>query len=371
MSIFEKINQMSEKAFSCIGSLETEEATKNALIMPFISNVLGYDVFNHLEVVPEFTLDVFDKKGEKVDYALMKDGDVQILIECKKASDELLIKHASQLYRYFSVSNARIAILTNGVKYLFFTDLESPNKMDDKPFMSLDLLSVDPNLIQEIEKLSKNSFDLNSIINSAEELKYLSEIKSVFSKQFVEPSEGFVKFFLSEVYSGTQTARIKNQFLSIIKKGMSQYINDKINERLSEALRKDGGSASVASFSAKCENNDGFSSNSNEKELLVNKDSQRKIVTTDEEIEAFNIIRAIIRKDISLDRVFYRDSQTYFSIMIDDNNRKVFVRLWFNSKQKQIGIVDESKNERKIPIASVDDIFVYADEIISAMRNYL
>lgn len=369
MSIFEKINQMSEKAFSCIGSLETEEATKNALIMPFISNVLGYDVFNHLEVVPEFTLDVFDKKGEKVDYALMKDGDVQILIECKKASDELLIKHASQLYRYFSVSNARIAILTNGVKYLFFTDLESPNKMDDKPFMSLDLLSVDPNLIQEIEKLSKNSFDLNSIINSAEELKYLSEIKSVFSKQFVEPSEGFVKFFLSEVYSGTQTARIKNQFLSIIKKGMSQYINDKINERLNEALKKDGGAG--ISFSMTDKVPDVAQDKDVDSCGTGDKCQPRKIITTEDEMEAFNIIRAILRKDVSLSRVFYRDSQTYFSVMMDDNNRKTFVRLWFNSKQKQISIIDENKNEKKIPISSVDDIFCYADDIIASMKNHI
>lgn len=119
--------------------IETEEATKNAFVMPFLNNVLGYDVFDPSEVIPEFTADTGTKKGEKVDYAIIKDGEVQVLIECKKLGEPLSLKHASQLYRYFSVTNARIAILTNGVIYQFFTDLDAPNKMDEKPFLELDL----------------------------------------------------------------------------------------------------------------------------------------------------------------------------------------------------------------------------------------
>lgn len=98
-------------------SVQTEEATKNAFIMPFISNVLGYDVFDPSEVVPEFIADVGVKKGEKVDYAIFKDGKIQILIECKKIGDPLELRYASQLFRYFAVTSARIAILTNGQQY--------------------------------------------------------------------------------------------------------------------------------------------------------------------------------------------------------------------------------------------------------------
>ncbi|CAG9001739.1 MAG: hypothetical protein CENE_03765 [Candidatus Celerinatantimonas neptuna] len=119
--------------------------------MPFIQRVLGYDVFNPSEVIPEFTADVGLKKGEKVDYALVLDDVVQILIECKKANEELNIKHASQLFRYFSVTNARIAILINGIIYQFYTDLDKTNKMDDKPYLVLDLNSVDQHLIPELK----------------------------------------------------------------------------------------------------------------------------------------------------------------------------------------------------------------------------
>src|SRR3954449_11415625 len=113
MEFAEKLSALAAKVRQQRGVIQTEEATKNAFVMPFISTILGYDVFNPLEVVPEFIADVGMKKGEKVDY-IMRDGDVQILIECKSSQGPLRIENASQLYRYFSVTKARIAVLTNG-----------------------------------------------------------------------------------------------------------------------------------------------------------------------------------------------------------------------------------------------------------------
>ncbi|MFL1916984.1 type I restriction endonuclease [Plesiomonas shigelloides] len=152
--------------------------------MPFLHSVLGYDVFDPNEVVPEFTADAGTKKGEKADYALLKDGVVQILIECKKYSELLSTKHANQLFRYFSVTNARIAILTNGSKYDFFTDLDAPNKMDDKPFLILDLENLDEHIDPEIKKLTKSSFDMESVVDTAGELKHLNKIKKIWRNKF-------------------------------------------------------------------------------------------------------------------------------------------------------------------------------------------
>jgi hypothetical protein len=98
-------------------NIQTEEATKNALIMPFIQT-LGYDVFNPLEVVPEYITDVGIKKGEKIDYAIFKDGHPAILIECKHWRENLDL-HDGQLLRYFHVSKAKFGILTNGIVYRF------------------------------------------------------------------------------------------------------------------------------------------------------------------------------------------------------------------------------------------------------------
>ena len=200
MDFTERLNVLSVKIKQQINAITTEEATKTAFVMPFIHNVLGYDVFDPSEVTPEFVCDVGTKKGEKIDYAIIKNNEVQILIECKKIGEPLNINHASQLFRYFHVTNARISILTNGQIYRFYTDLDAPNKMDEKPFLEIDLLDIDENIIPELKKLTKASFDLESIINAAGELKYVSQIKKIIHIQLNNPEDDFVKFFASRVY---------------------------------------------------------------------------------------------------------------------------------------------------------------------------
>jgi len=229
MEFTERLNALSNKIKQQLDVINTEEATKTAFVMPFIHNVLGYDVFDPSEVTPEFVCDVGTKKGEKIDYAIMKNNDVQILIECKKIGEPLNINHASQLFRYFHVTNARISILTNGQNYKFFTDLDAPNKMDEKPFLEVDLLDIDENIIPELKKLTKSSFDLESIINAAGELKYVSQIKKILHSQLNNPEDDFVKFFASRVYDGILTQKVRESFLNLTKKAASQYINDQVN----------------------------------------------------------------------------------------------------------------------------------------------
>ncbi len=153
MEFAEKLNQFAQRVESLKDSIATEEATKTSIIMPFFQ-MLGYDVFNPLEFVPEFTADVGIKKGEKIDYAIVIDGKPMILIECKPCFDDLS-KHGSQLFRYFGTTVAKFAILTNGIVYKFFTDLEDPNKMDTTPFLEFDVLNLKENLVPEIKKSVK------------------------------------------------------------------------------------------------------------------------------------------------------------------------------------------------------------------------
>lgn len=358
MDFIERLQALSKKVSQVSDNLATEEATKNALVMPFLHSVLGYDVFDPNEVVPEFTADTGTKKGEKVDYALIKDGAVQILIECKKYSEPLSTKHANQLFRYFSVTNARIAILTNGAQYQFYTDLDAPNKMDEKPFLTLDLEDLDEHVVPEIKKLTKSSFDVDSVVDAAGELKYLNQIKKVLSEQFKDPEEDFVKFFTSKVYDGVQTAKVKSQFLEITTKALKQFLNDSINARLKSAIGgevKDSVKIDVPEI---------------QEEVAEDVSDKPKVQTTDEEVEGFNIVKAILRQKIEVQRVFSRDTQSYFGILLDDNNRKPICRLWFNTKQKYIGIFDESKTEIRHPIESVDDIFNFSEQLQNTLALY-
>ena len=236
MEFFEKLTSLAAKVRLQGPAIQTEEATKNAFVMPFINTVLGYDVFDPQEVMPEFVCDVGTKKGEKIDYAIMKDGEVQILIECKKIGESLSINHASQLFRYFHVTSARISILTNGQVYRFFTDLDAPNKMDEKPFLELDLLDIDEYSVPELIKLTKSAFDVDSIINAAGELKYVSQLKKLIGAQVSKPEDDFVKFFASRVYEGVITQKVREQFYELTRKALAQFLNDQINDRLKSAM---------------------------------------------------------------------------------------------------------------------------------------
>jgi hypothetical protein len=364
MEFAELLSAMSLKVRNQRDAIQTEEGTKNAFVMPFISTILGYDVFNPLEVVPEFTADVGIKKGEKIDYAIMRDGEVQMLMECKKSTEPLKIENASQLYRYFAVTNARIAVLTNGQVYQFYTDLDAPNRMDDKPFLVLDLLDIDETLIPELRKLTKDVFDLESIISAAGELKYVGQIKRTIASQFKEPEEEWIRFFTSRVYDGPLTQKVREQFAPLVVKATKQFLNDQVNDRLKTAL---GGSNFSPSTIA-----DEAGAVTSQPAAQEDLERDTELDTTLEELEGYQIVKAIACSEVKPQRVVHRDSKSYFAIILDDNNRKPIARLHFNSKkQKYIGLFDDQKVETRHPLESLDDIYQHASHIRDAVRKYV
>ncbi|MGV0659706.1 type I restriction endonuclease, partial [Mycolicibacterium pulveris] len=302
MAFTDEIATIAKKIRNMRDSIETEEGTKNAFIMPFISNVLGYDVFNPSEVTPEFTADVGVKRGEKVDYAIFKDGHVQILIECKKIGDLLDLRYASQLFRYFSVTSARIAILTNGQEYHVYTDADLPNKMDEKPFLVFDLLDLDRTLLPEIQKLSKETFDIESVVSAAEELKYIGGIRRIIANEVKEPSDEWVRFFVSRLYDGRSTQRVVDQFRPLVAKALNQYVGDQVNSRLKTALGDDATESDMpTSAPSPVEAAVGAPADSPPEVALGSADiaTDPEIVTTEEELEGFNIVRAIAVSEVA------------------------------------------------------------------------
>lgn len=361
MDFIDQLQALAGKINKLKDSIETEEATKNAFILPFI-NALGYNVFDPTEVIPEYTADLGTKKGEKVDYAIFNEEKLAMLFECKWCGNNLKEENASQLYRYFSVTEARIAVLTNGIIYRFYSDLDELNKMDEKPFLELDLLNIDPALVNELKKLSKSSFDLDDMLSTASDLKYTKEINHILSDELKSPSEDFVKFFASRVYSGRLTQSVREQFTDITKRALHQFINSQINQRLKSAL------------ASETESSDDVESKAlDEQPVETTEDSKpkRKVDTTEEEMEAFYIIKSILRSVVELDRIAHRDTQNHFGVLLDDNNRKPICRFHFNAKTKKyIGLFDENKNEDKIQIDCLDDIYKYADQIRAAVSYY-
>lgn len=370
MGIADRTQELTQKIRNEKPSIETEEATKTAFVMPFISNVLGYDVFNPSEVIPEFTADVGSKKNEKVDYALAQQDKVQILIEVKKITEPLKLEHASQLFRYFSVTHARIAILTNGQVYEFYTDLDAPNCMDSKPFLVLDLSEIDETLLPEIAKLARDSFDLDSVLSAASELKYIGQIKRILAAEFKDPSSELVRFFAAQVYPGkTITQRVRNHFSPLVVKALNQFLNEQVNDRLKTALG-DSGTGNVTNNNSAAETQD-ETATTDQGNSEQSAEQANEIVTTEDEVEGLRIVRAITCSEVTASRISGRDSKSYFAVLLDNNNRKPVARLWFNRAQKYIGLFDSEKNETRFPIDSPQDIYQHANQLRTAVKGYL
>lgn len=353
MDFRDQIKQLGDRVTKLKDQIQTEEATKNAFIMPFLQ-ILGYDVFNPLEVVPEYVTDIGIKKGEKIDYAIFKDGTPTILIECKHWAQNLNL-HDGQLLRYFHVSKAKFGILTNGIIYRFYSDLVEANKMDEKPFLEFSIAEIKDNQIEELKKFHKTVFDAESITNTASELKFTNELKQLLQQELANPSPDFVKHFARQVYPGSVTAKVLEQFTNLTKKSIQQHISDIITERLKTALSKEDENAKVQETIEAAE------------QIKVD---ENKVVTTQEELESFLIVKAILRQKINANRVTYRDSQSYFSILLDDNNRKPICRLYLNGSKKYLGIFDEQKKEIKNEIISLDNIFEFSEVLMKTIENY-
>jgi predicted type IV restriction endonuclease len=360
MDFKDLIKQNADRIEGLKDKLLTEEATKNALIMPFIS-ALGYDVFNPSEVLPEMTCDIGTKKGEKIDYAIMKDNEPIILIECKHWQQDLDL-HESQLLRYFTVSKARFGILTNGIIYRFYTDLKEQNKMDEKPFLEINMLDLKDNQIEEIKKFHKSYFDESNILSSASELKYTGELKNVIMNEFNNPSSEFVKFFGKQVYEGFFTQKVEEQFTPIVKRSINSYINDLISDRLKAAI-KENDNHDKQDETEEADNNE--TSNNNDA-------IEDRIVTTEEELEGFYAVKSILRNTIPTERITYKDTISYFTILIDNMKSKLVCRLYFNSsKNKQIVFIGDDKQKIKYKIDTIDDIYNYSQQLIDAATKYL
>lgn len=351
MDFKDQVKQLSDRVAKMKDKILTEEATKNAFIMPFI-NCLGYDVFNPLEVVPEFIADIGIKKGEKVDYAILKDGQPIILVECKHWSADL-DPHNSQLFRYFHTTSAKFGILTNGIFFRFYTDLVETNKMDEKPFFEFRIDDMKEVQIDKLKEFHKSYFSLDSIINTASELKFMSELRNLIVSEISEPTDEFTRHFAKAVYPSIVTLKVLEQFRGLVKRSFHSYINDAINERLKSALATDQQKAEQLE----------------REELTTAAPEENKIQTTAEEMEAFYIVRAILCAKLKVTRVAHRDQQSYFGILLDDNNRKPICRLHFNNKKKHVSFFDTGKEER-VEIDNNNQLYEYASRLMNTVDLY-
>ncbi len=353
MSVDAELQKLRAKAEQS-NQLLTEEATKFSLVMPLI-NTLGYNVFDHTVVIPEFTADVGIKKGEKVDFAIKIASKIAILIEAKSAGSDLSNAHAGQLFRYFSVTEARFGCLTNGLQWWFFTDLDAPNKMDEKPFFRFDIRNYDASDLAELQKFAADQFSVDGILSAASDLKFRSLIADQVRLEMQAPSDELVRLIGKRVHPGNMTNDVRVRFTALLTDAFRDVVREQVRMSLSNALARNEGTPTLTASPAQAPSEQSLNSETS--------------ATTDEEEEGFRIIRAIAARDADPTRVHIRDAASYCAILLDNNNRRPLARLYFGEKKKRIGFFKE-KIEERIDLDKVEDIYKYSDKILAAIGEY-
>ena len=335
--------------------IRTEESTKNSLVLPFIS-ALGYNVFDPTEVIPEFDANFGTKLNYKCDYAVFRDNKPIMLFECKWCGKELEKKDEDQLRQYFAAcTDAKVAVVTNGILYRFFMDLEKEHVMDDKPFLEFDMTKIKPKLVEALKRFTKSAFDLDELINAASELKYTGEVMRILGQEFSDPSDEFVRFFAGRVHSGKFTQKIRDKFRGITEPALQQFINDQISDTLQDTLKK------------KTQPPDPTGPKG---EVIVDSPPTAPL-PTEEEKEAYHIVRAILCQSINPDRIRYRDLKKGFTMVLDDSTWKPICRLHFDEDPKEIGLLDENKAETRQAIQQPSDIYRFSEQLKATAIHYL
>lgn len=332
--------------------IKSEEATKHGFVLPFLS-ALGYDVFNPNEVNPEYVADVGIKQGEKVDYVIVIDDIPALLIECKPCYSTLSVENESQLMRYFTALKSRFAALTNGVVYKFFTDLERSNILDQTPFLEIDLSKPQNINYDELAKFSKSLFNVENISATAKELKTINAVREALDKELTNPSEEFVRCIFEKIQipnKGNFTSTIKKELPQKVKDAIENIINNKVQAKLTEAL---------AQINKKSE------------ELAPKAEENIGIETTQDEIDAHNIIKAIASEITNPARIKIRDAKSYCAILFDDNNRRPVCRLLFNDLSKKSIILFDADSEENVKIGELNEIFSLRPRLLATIKKYM
>lgn len=334
MGFTEEIAKLSEQVRKRVDQVVGEEATKMALIVPFI-NTLGYDCYDPSEVRPEYVADFAIKKAgqfEKVDYAITINDTIVMVVEAK-ARDQKAEAHDGQLSRYFNgLIATKVAVVTNGIEYRFFTDLRATNVMDKEPFFSFNILDYDSKDLENLKFFHKDNFDESTIKRHAEELVYVKGMTELVGGVLRSPSKEFMRFLLKELSKTSPTYEIEGQ------------INDKKIQRFEPIVKKAIQSSLVELMTRSITQEMGHSHEDIKPVIqpdvveVEDEDEpeaeESKVETTAEELEAFEKVKAIAASSKLYQlEVKYRDVVSYFGV----NAGKTtwwFLRFYLSPKRK-------------------------------------
>ncbi len=371
MGLFEDLRNLSEQIKKRQAHVKGEEATKQALVLPFLQ-VLGFDVYDPTEVRPEYVADFAKKKSsgqmEKIDYAITLKGDPAVFVECK-AIDVAVEDHDGQLARYFnSTPSVKLAVITNGIQYRFFTDLRAPNLMDAAPFLDLNILRITEREAELLKPFTKEQFNPAIVQRHAEEVISLERVTALIHDLLRSPSENFVRFILGELdlVGGRVTANVVGRFEPIVKKSIQTALLGMMTKSIQQEIAPPAGSATAPLSPAPASANRAPMEKTAES---ITTDAVAKAVpaanpspavvsepdgttaagaeTTEEEKEIFQAVKRICAGSTNRAAIKYRDGVNFLAINLGPT-RSWFLRLFAGSRRKSF--------VARLPVAQVEPI---------------
>jgi hypothetical protein len=342
-ALYDSLQRLADQVRKRLPHVRGEEATKQALILPFLS-ALGYDIYDPTEVRPEYVADFAKKRSggpaEKVDYAIHLSGTPVIFIEAK-AADVDIVHHSGQLARYFNATpSCPVAILGNGTRYMFYTDLEEKNLLSEKPFFEFNILGFKESDAEILEGFTRDRFNPASVREQAEDIIYTSKINGYINNALRSPTESFTRFILSEVgvLAGKKfTSKLAEKFTPMIRRAIQTTLLDMATRSIKEQsdVKPD-----VPAAPPRAEAPPPRPAAPPVEEKVADKaaeTSTSNIVTTEDELEALELIRKICAESpLSASApILHKDTVSWFTISTV-SIRKWFVRLYFNQKRRSI-----------------------------------
>jgi predicted type IV restriction endonuclease len=359
MDFLERVKELGKKISDQRGIVQTEEAAKTSFVMPFLQT-LGYEVFNAAEVIPEFIADWAAKKGEKVDYMIKVANQTVMLIECKQANDALDASKESQLANYFHhVQECNIGVLTNGIVYKFYTDLNAENIMDTEPFFVFDFGTLKDGHISKLEMFSKANITKTDVINSdIIKIRNYAAAVEVLRREFANPSEDLVKYVIKQMpFIKRANETVVEEFREHIKKAVIQFEQDFFDAQI--ARLKETTQSPPTDQQAK------------PSEIITEKPA---IQTTVEEMQALAIVCSLLYKTVPSEKIVLKDSENYCDISYATAGSPRIVRLHFND-QNHLFISFPGNPDLvtlgKVEIKSVEKLNEHSDKITSTVSKIL
>lgn len=347
MGLLEDLRKLSEKVKLRKDHVKGEEATKHALIVPFLQ-VIGFDTTDPLEVKPEFVADFAKRRSngqfQKVDYLITVKGEPAIFVEAKSV-EAAAEEHDGQLRYYFnSTPSVKLAIVTNGLVYRFFTDLKMHNIMDEVPFLEFNILQITEREAGIIERYTKARFDAESVRQHAEEVISLEKVTKLINDLLRNPSASFVKLVIEQldlVGDNRITANVISRFEPIVRKS----IENVLFEHVARAIQQMQAPPPQAPEPAQPPQMQ--SAPATPLQRQPQPEASPAAVTVDEDLEIFGIVKRICAESPHKATIQHKDAANFFVINLG-TSRSWFIRLYAGKRTKRILV--------RLPLAQVETL---------------